>query len=165
MSLADQFLLILLVVTLVLASMWVGVVLRRRALLHRLTSAENELFYQLAPEWAKTKASRAEMLEKAANDQELSRTSEFKSWSRIANELPAWLRSSEPEYYLSRAELLQLGRGSLLMATLGGATASIGVLLAKSDFQLLSLLGIAVAVLGLQVMYAATSFGAPTATR
>ena len=50
------------------------------------------------------------------------------------------------------------------MATIGSATACIGVLLlrATSDLQLFSLLGIAIAITGLQIMYAAAPFGNAT---
>ena len=181
MSLFGQLLMVLMAMTLFLALMLVNSVRKRQVQVRKLKVAEDALLAK-ARTWTKDEpgitASRARLLEKVASDPKLSGTVEFEEWSRIANELPEWLRlyyeriRSEngplsSKRHLTFAEWIQLGRGSLLMATFGGATACIGVLLAGSELQLFSLLGIAIAITGLQIMYAAAQdaepFGGATA--
>ena len=177
-NLFGQLLVILVVMTLVFVWMWVNLVRKRRALILSMESAEKILLAMAAP-YIKLEdgipPSPTRLLEKIAADPELSRTREFKEWRSIADELPGWLKlysekirsesSPESNRHSTFAEWMQLGRGSLLMATIGSATACIGVLLlrATSDLQLFSLLGIAIAITGLQIMYAAAPFGNATA--
>ena len=137
-NLFGQLLVILVVMTLVFVWMWVNLVRKRRALILSMESAEKILLAMAAP-YIKLEdgipPSPTRLLEKIAADPELSRTREFKEWRSIADELPGWLKlysekirsesSPESNRHSTFAEWMQLGRGSLLMATIGSATACI----------------------------------------